>query len=161
MPVAVWQLTPRAAGCWTTTAHGLVPPPSTFTMISRHSAAACCWLLLSWLLFTNLFVAAQSTPESVLTSFSNLPSRLFFFDDSEVSFLHFVVEMRSQCSIYLSFKVAIYHDSDHRNLYVSIDEGRSWKLADGIPNGAASMIIPHPFDNRYVNYFLLVKFFLY
>ena len=51
----------------------------------------------------------------------------------------------------LSFKVAIYHDSQHRNLYVSIDEGRSWNQADGIPNGAASMIIAHPFDNRYVN----------
>ena len=125
-------------------------------MISRHGAAACCWVLLSWLSFTNVFVAAQSTPESVVTPFNNLPSRLFFFDDSEVSLLYFGVEMRSQCSIFLSFKVAIYHDSQHRNLYVSTDEGRSWNQADGIPDGVASMIIAHPFDNRYVNYFLLV-----
>ena len=156
-----------AAGGWTTTAvTGLshTPPPSTSTMISRQGAAALCWVLLSWLSFTNVFVAAQSTPESVITPFSNLPSRLFFFDDSEVSLLYFGVEMRSQCSTLFSFKVAIYHDSVHGNLYVSTDEGRSWKQADGIPNGAASMIIAHPFDNRYVNYFLLLiigVFFIY
>ena len=69
------------------------PPSSSYTMISRHGAAACCWLLLSWLSFTNVFVAAQSTPESVVTPFSNLPSRLFFFDDSEVGLLYFAVEM--------------------------------------------------------------------
>lgn len=71
------------------------PPSSTYTMISRHSAAACCWLLLSWLSFTNVFVTAQSTPDSVITPFSNLPSRLFFFHDSEVGFLYFGVEIRS------------------------------------------------------------------
>ena len=68
-------------------------------------------------------------------------------------------------NFFISFKVAIYHDSVHGNLYVSTDEGRSWKQADGIPNGAASMIIAHPFDNRYVNYFLLLLiigvFFIY
>lgn len=39
---------------------------------------------------------------------------------------------------------------------MSTDEGRSWNQADGIPNGAASMIIAHPFDNRYVS--SLVKY---
>ena len=56
-----------------------------------------------------------------------------------------------------SFKVAVYHDSQHRNLYVSTDEGKSWNLADGIPKGAASMVIAHPHDNRYVNYFLFIS----
>jgi hypothetical protein len=34
---------------------------------------------------------------------------------------------------------------------VSLDEGRSWKQAEGLPDGVAAMIIAHPFDNRYVN----------
>lgn len=72
--------------------------------------------------------------------------------------------MRSRCSFvhFFASKVAIYHDSLHRNVYVSTDEGRTWKQAEGIPNGQASMVIPHPFDNRYVNYFFLsVKFGLF
>lgn len=71
---------------------------------------------------------------------------------------------RDECLTFLSFKVAIYHDSLHGNLYVSTDEGKSWKQADGIPNGVASMIFTHPFDNRYVSCFLLVKsgvFYIY
>lgn len=62
---------------------------------------------------------------------------------------------------FLSFKVAIYHDSQHRNLYVSTDEGRSWKQAEGIPNGAASMIIAHPFDNRYVSYLFIYQYWFF
>ena len=58
------------------------------TMFSRHGAAACYWVLLSWLSFITVYVVAQSTPESAVTSFSNLPSRLFFFDDTEVSVLY-------------------------------------------------------------------------
>ena len=55
----------------------------------------------------------------------------------------------STCSIYV--KVAIYHDSLHRNVYVSSDEGRSWQQAEGIPDGMAAMVIAHPFDNRFVS----------
>ena len=36
------------------------------------------------------------------------------------------------------------------NVYVSQDEGKSWALADGIPERIAMMVIEHPFDNRYV-----------
>ena len=50
-----------------------------------------------------------------------------------------------------TFKVAIYHDSVQSNVYVSLDEGRSWKLAEGVPEGKASMVIEHPFVNRFVN----------
>jgi len=35
------------------------------------------------------------------------------------------------------------------NVYVSLDEGKNWKLADGIPSGKASMFFEHPVDNRY------------
>ena len=76
-----------------TTASGLVPPPqsSTSTMIRRHRAIACCWALLSWLSFFVIFASAQSQPDSVVTSFSNLPAQLFFFDDTDVSIIVFGV----------------------------------------------------------------------
>ncbi|KAG6813092.1 vacuolar protein sorting/targeting protein PEP1, partial [Arthromyces matolae] len=44
---------------------------------------------------------------------------------------------------------AIFHDSLEGNVYVSHNEGKSWSQADGIPNGQASMVIEHPFNNRY------------
>jgi len=37
------------------------------------------------------------------------------------------------------------------NIYVSLDEGKSWKPADGVPSGKASIFIEHPVDNRYVS----------
>jgi Sortilin, neurotensin receptor 3, len=36
------------------------------------------------------------------------------------------------------------------NVHVSFDEGKSWERAD-IPLGQASMVIEHPFDNKYVS----------
>lgn len=126
---------------------------------SMHSVAACCWALLSWLSFISVLVTAQSDPESVVTSFNNLPARLFFFDDTDVRVLYPAIEMCAKFSI-IFLKVALFHDSLHRNLYVSNDEGRSWKQADGIPDGVATIVVPHPFDNRFVNTFLYhFKFF--
>jgi len=37
------------------------------------------------------------------------------------------------------------------NVYVSLDEGKSWNRANGIPEGETSMIFEHPIDNRYVS----------
>jgi hypothetical protein len=37
------------------------------------------------------------------------------------------------------------------SVYVSSDEGKSWKIASDIPKGQAMMVIEHPFDNRYVS----------
>jgi len=37
------------------------------------------------------------------------------------------------------------------NVYVSLDEGKSWNRATGIPPGEASMVIEHPADNKYVS----------
>jgi len=37
------------------------------------------------------------------------------------------------------------------NVYVSLDEGKSWNPANGIPAGETSMVIEHPADNRYVS----------
>lgn len=36
-------------------------------------------------------------------------------------------------------------------MYVSLDEGKSWNRANGIPEGETSMVIEHPIDNRYVS----------
>lgn len=35
-------------------------------------------------------------------------------------------------------------------MYVSLDEGKSWSRANGIPEGETSMVFEHPIDNRYV-----------
>lgn len=36
-------------------------------------------------------------------------------------------------------------------VYVSPDEGKSWKPAEGVPDGKAAMVIEHPYDNRVVS----------
>ncbi|KAF7309568.1 Sortilin [Mycena indigotica] len=74
------------------------------------------------------FLAAAQSPTHSVTSFENLPARLFYFDDTT--------------SI-------IYHDSVEGNVYVSDDEGKSWHRAEDIPKGEAVMVIEHPFDNSY------------
>ncbi|KZT68685.1 Oligoxyloglucan reducing end-specific cellobiohydrolase [Daedalea quercina L-15889] len=88
-------------------------------------AALVLWLVQ--LLSTLLAVTAQE-PEYTANYFQNLPSRLFFFDDTTT---------------------AIYHDLIDGNVYVSPDEGATWSRVDSIPEGDASMVIEHPFDNSY------------
>ncbi|KDR81165.1 hypothetical protein GALMADRAFT_241725 [Galerina marginata CBS 339.88] len=91
----------------------------------KGAAALCRALLLS---FSALLVAGQSQPTHAINSFNNLPARLFFFDDTEA---------------------AIFHDSMEGNVYVSLDEGKTWKLGPGIPSGKTIMVIEHPAENRY------------
>ncbi|KIK54103.1 hypothetical protein GYMLUDRAFT_232409 [Collybiopsis luxurians FD-317 M1] len=95
-------------------------------MIPRPQAAVALCLSLLALLVS--IVAAQS-PSHEITSFENLPARLFFLNDSPV---------------------AIYHDVIEGIVYVSQDEGKSWNVADRIPKGEAAMVIEHPFDKNYV-----------
>ncbi|KAF8962397.1 vacuolar protein sorting/targeting protein 10 [Flammula alnicola] len=92
----------------------------------RKGVAALCTALIS--LFSALLVAGQSQPEHAVSSFNYLPARLFFFDDTES---------------------AIFHDSMDGNLYVSLNEGKTWNLADGIPSGKVMMVFDHPVNNRY------------
>lgn len=94
-------------------------------MAPLHRTAVFFWSLL---LLTGL-VIAQRDPESTVSYFQNTPARLFFFDDTSS---------------------VIYYDSTTKNVYVSNNEGKEWKLATGVPEGEASMVIEHPFDNRYV-----------
>jgi hypothetical protein len=48
----------------------------------------------------------------------------------------------------------IYHDSVEGNIYVSSDEGKSWRVPDDIPKGEAALVVEHPFDNSYVRFIL-------
>ncbi|KAG6381823.1 hypothetical protein JVT61DRAFT_432 [Boletus reticuloceps] len=74
------------------------------------------------------FATAQE-PEVSLTYFDNLPGSLFFFEDTSS---------------------VVYHDILAGELYVSQDEGKSWNGAEDIQSSSrVSMVIPHPFDNRY------------
>ncbi|TFK75051.1 Oligoxyloglucan reducing end-specific cellobiohydrolase [Pluteus cervinus] len=93
-------------------------------MVQRHRT--CSFLLLLFLPF--LLLVAADGPDFTISSFNNLPARLFFFDDTDT---------------------VIYHDAQEGNVYVSQDEGKSWSLADGVPSGKAMMVIEHPFDNNY------------
>ncbi|KAG8221150.1 hypothetical protein J3R82DRAFT_2696 [Butyriboletus roseoflavus] len=91
-----------------------------------HRTAASLWALLAFLVYIG-FATAQE-PEVSVSHFDNLPGRLFFFEDTSS---------------------VVYHDIVTGDLYVSQDEGKSWSRAEDIPGGIVSMVIPHPFDNRY------------
>ncbi|KZV85936.1 Oligoxyloglucan reducing end-specific cellobiohydrolase [Exidia glandulosa HHB12029] len=78
--------------------------------------------------------AADKPPAVGYTTFENLPTRLFYLDDTSTVF---------------------YHDMTAGNVYVSDDEGKKWELAKGIPPGDALLAIEHPFDNRVA--FILTK----
>ncbi|KAL6301716.1 hypothetical protein BKA93DRAFT_738184 [Sparassis latifolia] len=100
-------------------------------MAPHHRTAILLWTVLSLLYL--LPVYAQQ-PESSVSYFQNLPARLFFFDDTPS---------------------LIYHDIVEGNVYVSQDEGKSWRQAEGLPAGEATMVIEHPFDRNYA--FVLTK----
>ncbi|KAF9450688.1 vacuolar protein sorting/targeting protein 10 [Macrolepiota fuliginosa MF-IS2] len=96
-------------------------------MTLRVGTIQCCCALWLALLALASLVAGQSDPKHEISSFENLPARIFFFDDTDS---------------------AIYHDSHQGNVYVSQDEGKSWAQADDIPSGRAVMVFEHPFNNR-------------
>ncbi|KAJ7493393.1 vacuolar protein sorting/targeting protein 10 [Mycena galericulata] len=85
-----------------------------------------CAIFLLFLSLPSLLLAQN--PEHAITSFKNLPARIFFFEDTTS---------------------AVYHDSIDGDVYVSSDEGKTWNRAEDIPKGAAIMVIEHPFDNSY------------
>ncbi|KAI0676132.1 Oligoxyloglucan reducing end-specific cellobiohydrolase [Trametes maxima] len=90
-------------------------------MALHHGAALLLWITAS------LLAVVFAQPQSSISYFDNLPARLFFFDDAPD---------------------AIYHDIVKGNVHVSPDEGKTWNLASGVPEGKAAMVIEHPFDSR-------------
>ncbi|KAF5316790.1 hypothetical protein D9619_006866 [Psilocybe cf. subviscida] len=94
----------------------------------RKGVLAILFRALLLLAFSAVLVAAQGKPESAVSSFHNFPTRLFFFDDT---------------------KSVLYHDPFARDVYISRDEGKTWKLAEGIPKGSVFTVLQHPTDNRY------------
>ncbi|PSR72220.1 hypothetical protein PHLCEN_2v11927, partial [Hermanssonia centrifuga] len=95
-----------------------------------HRTALVFWSLFSLL----ILVVAQKDPEHTISYFSNLPARLFFFEDQSY---------------------VLYHDVVDGNIWVSGNEGKNWNMAEDIPTGRAAMLIEHPFDNSYA--FVLTK----
>ncbi|KAF5379599.1 hypothetical protein D9757_009216 [Collybiopsis confluens] len=96
-------------------------------MILRYQAVT---LLLSLFALTSLVsTAAGQSPSHQITTFENLPARLFFLDDTSVAF---------------------YHDAVEGRVYVSQDEGKSWNAVEKIPKGDAAMVIQHPVDKNYI-----------
>uniref|UniRef100_D8Q2A4 Vacuolar protein sorting/targeting protein 10 n=1 Tax=Schizophyllum commune (strain H4-8 / FGSC 9210) TaxID=578458 RepID=D8Q2A4_SCHCM len=81
-------------------------------------------MLWTWLLLAGL-AAAAGLPSSQLTSFPNLPSNIFFFDDSTD---------------------AVFVDSVDGTVFVSSDEGKTW--ADAGIEGVQT-VVEHPFDRNY------------
>lgn len=109
-------------------------------MAPHHRALVLLWSLALWL------ALATGQPQSTINYFDNLPARLFFFDDATVCTAWYPDDA---CSRSLR-QDAIYHDVVKGNVLVSPDEGKTWKQADGVPEGEAAMVIEHPFDNRLV-----------
>ncbi|KAM0751951.1 putative signal sequence binding protein [Meredithblackwellia eburnea MCA 4105] len=90
------------------------------------------YLLLGLALLVGLATAAGSDPKPELhhTLFNNLPSKIFYFDDTSV---------------------VLYHDAISKNVWRSVDEGKVWNIlskTSDVPDGVATMLIEHPFDNK-------------
>ncbi|KAF8887404.1 Oligoxyloglucan reducing end-specific cellobiohydrolase [Infundibulicybe gibba] len=92
-------------------------------MIKPHRTVG----FLLYLCLIYLISVLADEPTHSITSFSSLPANFFFFDDTES---------------------AIYHDGNEANVYVSQDEGRSWKQAEDLPKNRVVMVIHHPRNNR-------------
>ncbi len=106
-------------------------------------------------LFLSLFgllalSALAADPTHSITSFQNLPGRLFFFDDTEVCVQSRGVRKVADNRRYF-VQTAIYFDPVDGNVFITQDEGKSWHIASDIPKGDATMVIEHPFDNQYVS----------
>ncbi|GAA6014077.1 hypothetical protein JCM10207_000230 [Rhodosporidiobolus poonsookiae] len=86
---------------------------------------SCLALVVALVAFATPASAASSAPSLTHTLFDNLPSRIFYFDDSST---------------------VLYHDQLGRNIWRSIDEGRKWEIINGVPKGEAYVLLEHPGD---------------
>lgn len=109
-------------------------------------------------------VTAQK-PQSSVTRFAHLPSKIYYFDDTSVSprSLPFRSLVRSRrleegfekltlgLMLLLCAQSVLYHDPLLQNVHRSGNEGKEWKLVDGIPEGEAAQLVEHPTDNQVVS----------
>ncbi|GAA6042590.1 hypothetical protein JCM8097_003146 [Rhodosporidiobolus ruineniae] len=98
------------------------------TLLGRGLPALLA-LLLALLLLSTTTSASPEGPKPHLshTLFENLPARILYFDDSPV---------------------VLYHDQLGRNIWRSTDEGKEWKILDGVPHGESYMLLEHPYDAK-------------
>ncbi|GAA5963481.1 hypothetical protein JCM3765_006251 [Sporobolomyces pararoseus] len=68
----------------------------------------------------------EQKPSLSHTLFENLPTRIMYFQDSPV---------------------VLYFDQIGKNVLRSPDEGKNWKLVEGVPSNSALLLLEHPFDN--------------
>jgi hypothetical protein len=107
--------------------------------------------VLFLLLFQGL-VNAQDKPFITSQHFTNLPSKIFYFDDTTVGRFH-LPRTRSVLTVDLGFGLEqsiLYHDGIDGQVHVSSDEGKTWFPAKGVDKGEAAAVIEHPFDNTVV-----------
>ncbi|GJJ15988.1 hypothetical protein Clacol_010267 [Clathrus columnatus] len=50
--------------------------------------------------------------------------------------------------MYHFIQVVTYFDAFTRQVWISNNEGKSWRIIDSIPPNSATLLVPHPFDNR-------------
>jgi hypothetical protein len=80
------------------------------------------------LLFIFPHLALSGDPTSSHTLFPNLPTKLFYFDDTTT---------------------ILFLDSKDGNVWRSSDEGKTWNPVDGVPRGKAWDLVMHS-NNREV-----------
>lgn len=87
------------------------------------------------------------------TSFDNPPTSYFYFKDSEVkwSTASVLQQLPSPNTKHFKFQVMLMLDADHKSVWRSSDQGKSWSLADGVPKEARALF-EHPFDKNKVGF---------
>jgi len=103
-------------------------------------------------------VAAQEKPSHTLSFFQKTPERLFFFENTTVSFPN--VSPFDSCSN--SAQNAIYLESieSKTNFYISHDGGGTWELANWDLSNTVAMFVEHPFDARQVRAYAVIPKYL-
>ncbi|KAI9701901.1 MAG: vacuolar protein sorting/targeting protein PEP1 [Candelina mexicana] len=86
------------------------------------------WLLLVSLVATSVLVSAKSSePRVEKTKFDNLPTGLFYFEDTDI---------------------VIFKDDERGNVFRSTDAGEYWNRIEDVPEGKMWDVWQHPHDNK-------------
>lgn len=82
--------------------------------------------LLACLLFSSPLCAKKDGPDFHVKKLNNYPANLNYFTDSEV---------------------ILFQDETNSNVYRSPDAGVTWEIVDAVPEGHASVLLMHEYDN--------------